>query len=137
MDRDDGGYIMRDARTRIRDGRGVLAGLLLGGYCLCGWGCHHHYYYYGASAAGPCPPAVGQVISSNVAAGPVCEVPSEVDGGTIVGSHSTVVDDGRGKARVVVSKPDRRPARLGWRSSNPEDVPAFTQIDGAVRSTVR
>ncbi len=129
---------MRDARARARDGRGVLAALLLGGYCLCGWGCHHHHYYYGASAAGPCPPAVGlgTVISSNVVDGPVCEVPTEVEG-AIAGSHSTIVDDGRGKARVLVSKPDRRSSRLGWRSSNPEDVPAFTQIDGAVRSTVK
>lgn len=131
---------MRDARARLRDGRRTLAALLLGGFCSCGWGCHQHHYYYGptgASALGPCPPTVGPVMSSNVAVGPVCEVPSEVDGGTIVGSHSTVVDDGRGKAKVVVSKPDRRGSRFGWRSSNPEDVPAFTQIDGAVGSTVK
>ena len=131
---------MRDARARIRDGRRTLAALLLGGFCSCGWGCHQHHYYYGstgATAIGPCPPTVGPVMSSNVAVGPVREVPSEIDGGTIVGSHSTVVDDGRGKAKVVVSKPDRRTSRFGWRSSNPEDVPAFTQIDGAVGSTVK
>lgn len=128
---------MRDARTRARTARGTLAALLLGGFCFSGSGCHHHHYYYGASAGGACPPSVGPVMSSNVAVGPVCDVPSDVDGGTVVGSHSTVVDDGRGKAKVVVSKPDRRSTRFGWRSSNPEDVPAFTQIDGALNSSVK
>jgi hypothetical protein len=127
---------MRNARTRIRRGRGAFVALLLGAYCSCGWGCHQHHYYYGAQGGGPCPPTVGPVISSNVAAGPVCDVPTEVEG-AIVGSHSTIVDDGRGEAKVVVSKPERRSSRFGWRSSNPEDVPAFTQIDGAVGSTVK
>ncbi len=129
---------MTKVRARSRDGRGALAALLLGGICLCGPGCHQHYYYYGPSAAGmPCPPTVGAIRSSEVAVGPICDVPVQVEGGATVGQRSTVIDDGRGRSKVVVSKPERRPSRIGWRSSNPEDVPAFTQIDGAVGSTVK
>lgn len=132
---------MRHARSRIRDGRRMLAALLLGGYCVCGWGCHqHHYYYYGASgAANPCAPgtASGAVLPSNVTVGPVCEVPSTVVGGepVVTTGPSTIIENGRAKPKVVVSQPERRPSRYGWRSANPEDVPAFTQIDGAVGGT--
>lgn len=129
---------MRHARTRIRDGRRTLAALLIGGYCICGWGCHqHHYYYYGASGSGsPCPPGTvssGVVVPSNVTVGPVCEVPSSVGSEPVViNGPSTVIDNGRAKPKVVVSQPDRKTSKYGWRSSNPEDVPAFTQIEGAV-----
>ncbi|AMV36230.1 hypothetical protein [Planctomyces sp. SH-PL62] len=130
---------MRNARTLLRHGRPPLAALLLGGVCCFGWGCHQHHYYYGPTGANGCPPAIGTtVLPSNVAVGEVCEVPSEVAvPSPVVGARSTVVDDGRTRPRVVVSEPARRSSRFGWRSTNPEDVPAFTQIDGALNSTVK
>jgi hypothetical protein len=131
---------MRNARTLQRLARRSLATAALAAACVSGWGCHQHHYYYGSSGAGPCPPGVGMgtVLPSNVTVGPVCEVPSTVDvDAPVVGARSTVVDDGRAKPRVVVSEPARRSPRFGWRSTNPEDVPAFTQIEGAVNSTVR
>ncbi|MDG3006850.1 hypothetical protein [Paludisphaera mucosa] len=131
---------MRNARTPLREGRRRLAALLIGGFCCCFGGCHqHHYYYNGASAMSPCPPGTGAVVPSNVTVGPVCEVPDSIDGATVVGSRSTVIDDGRSKPRVVVSEPQRSgsSSRYGWRSTNPEDVPTFTQIEGAVNTTVK
>ncbi|WP_165251893.1 hypothetical protein [Paludisphaera soli] len=129
---------MRNARSLQRLVRRSLAVAALAAVCIGGLGCHQHHYYYGSSGAGPCPPGVGTVLPSNVTVGPVCEVPSTVDvDSPAVGARSTVVDDGRAKPRVVVSEPARRSSRFGWRSTNPEDVPAFTQIEGAVNSTVR
>lgn len=130
---------MRYARTQIRNGRGTLAALLIGGFCVCNWGCHQHYYYYGASGAGsPCPPGTvsGTVLPSNVTVGPVCEVPATVEGGEpVISGRSTIVDNGRAKPKVVISQPERRSTRYGWRATNPEDVPTFTQIEGAVGGT--
>jgi len=125
---------MTHARTPRRQWRRTLAGLALAAACGGSWGCHQHHYYYGptGTAAGPCPPTIGGVIPSNVVAGPVCEVPSTVEEPT-VGARSTVVDDGRARPRVVVSEPARRSSRFGWRSTNPEDVPAFTQVEGALK----
>ncbi len=131
---------MRNVRTLQRPVRRSLAAAALAVVCLGGLGCHQHHYYYGSSGAGPCPPGAGMgaVLPSNVTVGPVCEVPGAVDvDSPVVGARSTVVDDGRARPRVVVSEPSRRSSRFGWRSSNPEDVPAFTQIEGAGNSTVK
>ncbi len=129
---------MRNARSLFSLGRKALVIVLAGGFCFCGWGCqHHHYYYYGASGvSGACPP--GTVMPSTVVNGEVCEVPSEVDSGTMVSSRSTIIDNGRKRSQVVVSEPSGRlSSRLGWRSSNPEDVPVMTHVDGALDSSVK
>jgi len=126
---------MRNARSMFLLGRKALGVALAGGICCCGWGCHqHHYYYYGGQGAGACPP--GTVMPSSVA-GPVCEIPSTVDGGTVVSSRSTVIDDGR-KSRVVVSEPTNssRSARFGWRSAELDDAPAMTHVEGGLDDSV-
>jgi hypothetical protein len=128
---------MRDARSISSLGRKALGVVLAGGICCCGWGCqHHHYYYYGGQGAGACPP--GTVVPSTVA-GPVCEIPSSVDGGSAVSSRSTIVDDGR-KSRVVVSEPTQssRSSRFNWRSADPDDPPVRTLVEGGLdNSTVK
>ena len=126
---------MRDARSISSLGRKALGVVLAGWVCCCGWGCHqHHYYYYGGQGPGACPP--GAVVPSTVA-GPVCEIPSTVDGGTVVSSRSTIVDNGR-RSRVVVSEPTQssRSSRLGWRSADLDDPPAMTQVEGALENSV-
>jgi len=125
---------MRDARSIFSLGRKALGVVLAGGICCGGLGCqHHHYYYYGGQGAGACPP--GAVVPSTVA-GPVCEIPSTVDGGTVVSSRSTIIDDGR-KSRVVVSEPSQRSrsSRFGWKSADLDDPPAMTHVEGALENT--
>lgn len=127
---------MRNARSMFSIGRKALGVVLAGGMCCCGWGCHqHHYYYYGGQGAGgACPP--GTVVPSTVA-GPVCEIPSTVDGGTVVSSRSTVIENGR-KSRVVVSEPTNssRSSRFGWRSAELDDTPAMTHVEGGLENSV-
>lgn len=125
---------MRDARSMSLLGRKALGVVLAGGICCGGGGCqHHHYYYYGSQGTGPCAP--GTVVPSTVA-GPVCEIPSTVDGGTAVSSRSTIIENGR-KSRVVVSEPTQssRSSRFGWRSVDLDDPPAMTQVEGALENT--
>lgn len=131
---------MRNARSPYSPARRLWIAALAGGLCVCGAGCHQHYYYYGppGTVAG-CPPAM--ISPSAVVEGPICEVPSAVDGGTVVNSRSTIIDDGGGRSRVVVSQPSggarSSSSRFGWRSYNPEDVPAITRVEGALDSSVK
>jgi hypothetical protein len=127
---------MRNARSIVPLGRKALGVVVAGGICCSGWGCHqHHYYYYGAQGVGACPP--GTVVPSTVA-GPVCDIPSTVDGGTpVVGSRSTIIENGR-RSRVVVSEPNSssRSAKFGWRSADLDDAPAMTRVEGALDDPV-
>jgi hypothetical protein len=128
---------MRNARSMFQLGRKALGVVLAGWVCCCGWGCHqHHYYYYGGQGpGGACPP--GTVVPSTVA-GPVCEIPSTVDGGTVVGSRTTTTIENGRKSRVVVSEPSgsSRSARYGWRSAEYDDAPAMTHVEGGLGDSV-
>lgn len=130
---------MRNARSPYSPARRIWIAALAGGLCVCGVGCHQHYYYYGPpGVAAGCPPAV--LSPSAVVEGPICEVPSAVDGGAVVSSRSTVIDDGRKRSKVVISEPSGGrsvSSRFGWRSYNPEDIPAVTRVEGALDSSVK
>lgn len=130
---------MRNARSSCSPARWIWIVALAGGLCVFGTGCHQHYYYYGppGTIAG-CPP--GFIGSSTIVEGPICEVPSAVDGGTVISSRSTTIDDGRKRSKVVISEPAggrSSASRFGWRSYNPEDVPAMTRVEGALDSSVK
>lgn len=131
---------MRNARSSFSPARRIWIAAMAGALCVCGLGCHQHYYYYGppGTVAG-CPP--GMLAPSAIVEGQVCEVPSAVDGGTIIGARSTVIDGGRKQPRVVISEPaggrSSSSSRIGWRSYNPEDIPAITRVEGALDSSVK
>ena len=126
---------MRHARRTAWQGKGALGVLLAGSLSLGSLGCHQHHYYYTTPSA--CPPGT-TILPSAVAVGPVCDVSSGVVAGDapIVASspRSTVVHDGR-KSRVVVSEPARSRSRFSWRSSDPESIPAITQVEGAIEDS--
>jgi len=129
---------MRNARSSCSPARWAWIVALVGGLCVCGFGCHQHHYYYGppGTISGYAP---GVIAPSAIVEGPICEVPSAVDGGTVISSRSTTIDDGRKSSRVVISEPagGRKASRFGWRSYNPEDVPAMTRVEGALDSSVK
>ncbi len=131
---------MRNARSPFSPARRIWITALAGALCVCGLGCHQHHYYYGPpGAAAGCPPGV--LSPSAIIEGQVCEVPSAVDGGTVISSRSTTtIDDGRKRSKVVISEPSggrNASSRFGWRSYNPEDVPTITRVEGALDSSVK
>jgi hypothetical protein len=102
---------------------------------LAGWagtsGCTHNHYYGNAVPLCPQPATVTTY-------GPVCEVPTQVAGGTLLApgtGQTTVVATAPRPSRVVVSEPRdgvpllRGRGRLGWRQSDPDTL-ATTRVEG-------
>jgi hypothetical protein len=122
---------MRHARF-LRGGLGVF---LVGG-SLSSVGCtHNHYYGSAVPVCGPTAVAVPATASN----GAVCEVPTQVGGGSLVTQgtgRSTIVSgapnySGAKAPRVVVSEPDSG-LRLGrWQRANPDAGLATTRVEGA------
>jgi hypothetical protein len=128
---------MRHTRWNALFGRKARRVVLAGGLCFCGWGCHQHYYYYGnqPGAVPGCPPGTGVLPSTVTTTGPICEVPGGGSTTSANSGRSTVVSDGQ-RSRVVVSEPSSSSAsRFGWKASDPESMPAITQVDGAYQSS--
>lgn len=112
-------------------------GLLILGWTMSMTGCtHNHYYTAGVPVCGPAPVAV----PATVANGAVCDVPTQVEGGSLVAQgdgRSTIVSgapiySGTKAPRVVVSEPNSG-LRLGrWQRANPESSGvATTRVEGA------
>jgi hypothetical protein len=95
-------------------------------------GCTHNYYY--GNAVPLCPEAAAPVTTF----GQLCEVPTQVSGGTVAGtvtSQPTIVASAPRPRRVVVSQPRdgeplRSSGRLSWRQTDPESIPT-TSVSGA------
>lgn len=114
----------------------ILVGLALS------TGCTHNYYYGNAVPVCEAPAVIG---SAPVAYsyGEVCEVPTRVDGGTVVVAEGSarakpIVTVREPPARVVISEPtlrQRSSGRIGWRGRN-ESGGATTQISGALEEGV-
>src|SRR5262245_57941750 len=122
---------MRDARSFRRVGGVILAGLALGSA-----GCtHHHYYGNAIPACGPVATVPGTVSSNSV-----CEVPTNVNGGTLLGAgqgRTTIVSpyySGSRPPKVVVSEP-RRGLRGGWQRADPDASLATTRVEGEYDDT--
>lgn len=113
-------------------------GLLIVGWTMSLTGCtHNHYYTAGVPVCGPSPVTV----PATVANGAICEVPTQVEGGSLVAQgngRSTIVNgapiySGTRSPRVVVSEPSSG-LRLGrWQRANPVDNGlATTRVEGAL-----
>ncbi len=128
---------MRNTRWMYLLGGKALRGVLVGGLCFCGWGCHQHYYYYGnppATAAG-CPPGTTIMPSTVTSTGPICDVSGDGTTASAGSVRSTTVSDGN-NSKVVVSTPSSGGlSRFGWKPSDPESTPALTTVDGGLQST--
>lgn len=126
---------MRHARL-LRGGLGVF----LLGWVLSLVGCtHNHYYGPGVPVCGPTAVAVPATVTN----GAVCEVPTQVDGGSVVAQGSgrtTIVSgvpiySGTQAPRVVVSEPNAG-SRFGrWQRANPDAGLATTRVEGAYNDT--
>jgi hypothetical protein len=109
----------------------LLSGLLTSAPAGC-----THNYYYGVNPCAPAPTAV--VPGSAVQYGSVCEVPTEVYGGSgsSVAGRSTLTAPVLGPARppkVVVSEPNGGSgSRFSWHRSDSESNMVTTRVDGAV-----
>jgi len=120
--------------------RGGLGGFLVV-WTIGSLGCtHNHYYGYGTSMP-VCGPTAA-IPSSTISSGSVCEVPSQISGGTVIsqGNGGTTIADttpiyGASPApRVVVSEP--RGSRFSrWRPSNPDSSVATTRVEGGTMIT--
>lgn len=108
---------------------------------LAGWaamvGCTHNYYYgTGAPICGE-PVAPTTVVPGGY--GAVCDVPTQVNGGSLVaqGPNRTIVANAPRPSQVLVSEPRdtgpvvRGPGRFSWRRSDPDSL-ATTKVDGAL-----
>ena len=127
----------------MRYARMVRAGafaMMATGVVGSGIGCTHNYYY--PSPAGYAPGVVSS--PSTMSYGEVCEVPTQVVGGSqvvtarpvvvgtpIVSRPAPIGSDVR-PPRVVLSEPGRRMGRGLWHRPDPENSPATTRIDGAL-----
>jgi hypothetical protein len=120
---------MRHARN-LRGGLGVF----LSGMILASAGCTHNYYY--GNAVPVCGPTA---LPGTVANGAVCEVPTQVDGGSLVAQgagRSTVVTgtpvlSGPRPPRVVVSRPSSAGPFGRWQRVHPDTGLATTRVEGA------
>lgn len=116
---------MRDARNR----RAALRALFATAAWVTSTGCTHNYYY-GATPCGPTGAAPG-----TVEYGSVCDVPTQVVGGSTVASGSPAGPSstltGPRPPRIVTSEPSGG-SRLAWRRADPESGPATTRVEGAV-----
>lgn len=116
---------MRHARKRLR-GLGIL--LTITGAAGSS-GCTHNYYYGGVPACGPTVGSTGVIQN-----GAVCEVPTQVVGGSnvVAGQTGTApVLTGPRPPRIVLSQPNRG-NRLGWRTADPDSGLATTSVEGSV-----
>jgi hypothetical protein len=120
---------MRHARSLRR-----VCGVILAGCTVGLAGCTHNHYY--GNAVPVCGPVT--TVPGSVASGSICEVPTQVGGGTLIGSgqgRSTIVADapfysGSRAPRVVVSEPSGG-SRLGrWHRADPEAGLAQTRVEG-------
>ncbi|WP_406696136.1 hypothetical protein V5E97_34600 [Singulisphaera sp. Ch08] len=126
---------MRHARF-LRGGLGVF----FLGLVLSLAGCtHNHYYGPGVPICGPTPVAVPATVTN----GAVCEVPTQVGGGSVVAQgagRSTIVSgvpvySGATTPRVVVSEPSSS-SRFGrWQRASPDAGLATTRVEGAYNDT--
>ena len=118
---------MRQARF-VRGG--VLA-LLAGAIGAGSAGCTHNYYYGNVPPCGP-----GVIEPGTLQNGSVCEVPTQVVGGTVVASGptgtTTTALGGPRPPRIVVSEPMNGSSRFPWRRSDPESGIATTNVEGAL-----
>jgi hypothetical protein len=94
-------------------------------------GCTHNYYYGPPQACVPATPGS----TGTVQYGAVCDVPTQVVGGSTVVAgvpvpQSSAVLSGPRPPRVVLSEPDKGP-RLSWRRADPEGGLATTRVEGA------
>lgn len=110
---------MRHARNRRSALRVLLA---TAAWVTSIGGCTHNYYY----GAAPCGPA------GTAEYGAVCDVPTQVVGGsTVVAGSSSPTSPGLSGSRpprIVTSEPSGG-SRLAWRRADPESGPT-TQIEG-------
>jgi hypothetical protein len=98
-------------------------------------GCTHNYYY--GNAVPVCGPTT---VPSTVANGAVCEVPTQVDGGSLVAQgagRSTIVAGapiyaGARPPRVVVSSPSGGSGIGRWQRANNDSSLARTRVEGAL-----
>ncbi|GAC1463526.1 MAG: hypothetical protein NVSMB9_01090 [Isosphaeraceae bacterium] len=114
---------------RAIDTQGQLIALLSAAACCFGTGCTHNYYY----GASPCGPSAG--VPRTVEYGALCEVPSQVVGGSTViatAPRNTQQPPLKGPRppRIVLSEPHGAPG-LAWRRADPDGGPATTRIEGA------
>ena len=114
---------MRHAR-RTRVALGILLGSL-----VVPTGCTHNYYY-GANAIPACGPIAAP---GSVQFGSVCEVPTQVVGGSSVVAQSPARSSAVGPKppRVVISEPSNPNARFPWKRTDPESGLA-TRVEGAL-----
>jgi len=120
---------MRHARFWRR-----VCGVMLAGWIIASAGCVHHHYY--GSAVPVCGPTTVPATAAN---GSICEIPTRVGGGSLLGSglgRSTIVSgapyySGTRAPRVVVSEP-KTPR---WHSADPEAGVATTRVEGAYDDT--
>jgi hypothetical protein len=120
---------MQHARMVLRcGGFGVAMAAVLLGEAGC---THNHYYSYDPCAPG----APVAVVPGVVQNGTVCDVPTQVVGGSaasVASSPSAVSTPMAARARpprVVVSEPNGS-SRLSWRRSDPESGLATTRVEG-------
>jgi hypothetical protein len=113
--------------------RGGLA-VVLAGWILGSLGCTHNHYY--GNAIPVCGPTT---VPGTVANGAVCEVPTQVGGGSLVAQgqgRSTIVsgvpmNSGVRAPRVVVSEPSDGPRFGRWHRADPDTGLATTRVEGA------
>jgi hypothetical protein len=128
---------MRPIRTvRVRPGIVLVAALL-----SASSGCIHNHYY-GATPVASCDPSSSPLgpSSTSVPFGQVCEIPSQVTGGS-GSSGGTVVAtspvppgpllSGPRPPRVVLSEPNTGP-RFAWRRADPDSGLATTRVEGNI-----
>jgi len=117
---------MRQARFTPR----VVGTLLSLAGSVLSAGCTHNYYY---GAAPACAPVVGGVVTDGDY-GSVCEVPSQVVGGSTVvaavPARPTPTLTGPRPPKVVMSQPNG--SRDVWRRSDPDGL-AVTRVEGGRR----
>lgn len=117
---------MRHARISHGGLLALLPGLMISA------GCTHNYYY----SDNPCGPAPAAVVPGSVQYGSVCEVPTQVEGGSTVVSRApgltTPIIGAARPPRVVLSEPSGG-SRFAWRRSDPEGSLATTRVEGAVQ----
>src|SRR5262249_34912019 len=123
-------FAMRHARSLRR-----LGGVIVARWGLGSAGCSPHHYYGNVTV---CPPLT--TVPSAVSSGSVCEVPTNVNGGTLLGAgqgRTTIVSPYSSNSRppkVVVSEP-RRGLRGGWQRADPDASLATTRVEGEYDDT--
>lgn len=102
-------------------------------------GCIHNHYYGTAAGMPVCNTGPSSTEVAVVPYGAVCEVPSRVEGGTVVAQSPTRSDPPAAVAqapqsRVLVSQP--RMANRPWRRTDPEGGLATTRVEGGLDESI-